>query len=176
MPTTAFSEYFEHDFWFGPPLSPSALDNPYELGVTVHGDPRSGLTHEYPRLFVDWSLNRDGNKVVQLEELSDHRSSDQAGLKLVRYLHAICDIRRGVFVHCDGAVRAYTPQQYASRAQKQFVTGRESAARYRKVFRLDGDIETNAWSHIAARWFRGNHLVGEYLQSIASDSASVTDA
>lgn len=176
MPATAFSEYFESDFWFGPPLSPSALDDPYKVGVTVYGDPKSGLTHEYPRLFVDWSLDKEGNKVVQLEELSNHRSTDQSGLKLLRYLHAIRDIRRGVFVHCDGAVRAYTPQQYEARATKQFVTGSESAARYRKVFRLDGDIETDAWSHIAARWFRGNRLMGEYLQGIATDSAGATDA
>lgn len=171
MPESAFSEYLEHDFWFGPPLSPSVLDDPQALGVTVYGDPQAGLTHEHPRLFVDWALDKEGNKVVQIEELSDHPSADHSGLRLLRYLHAIRDVTRGVFVHCDGAIRAYTPQQYEARVSKQFVTGRESAARYRKVFRLDGEIETNAWSNIAARWFRGNRLMGEYLQGIAADSA-----
>lgn len=168
MPASSFSEYFEHDFWFGPPLSVAALDDPYNVGVTVHGDPKSGLTHEYPRLFIGWSIDKEGNKVVQIEELSDHEASNQVGMKLLRYLHAIRDIRRGVFIHCDGAIRAYTTEQYAARSKKEFITGRESAAQYRKVFRLDGGVETDAWSNIAAQWFRGNRLITEYLQGIST--------
>lgn len=50
------------------------------------------------------------------------------------------------------------------------MTGRESAGRYRKVFRLDGDIETDVWSNIAARWFRGNRLMKEYLDSLSAQA------
>jgi hypothetical protein len=97
-------------------------------------------------------------------------------LRLLRYLHAIRDIERGVFIHCDGAVRAYTPERYETRAAKNYMTGRESAGRYRKVFRLDGAIETDVWSSIAARWFRGNRLMKEYLDSLSTQTGESSDA
>ena len=53
------------------------------------------------------------------------------------------------------------------------MTGRESAGRYRKVFRLDGDIETDAWSDIAARWFRGNRLMTEFLNSLSAQAGEL---
>ncbi len=56
------------------------------------------------------------------------------------------------------------------------MTGRESAGRYRKVFRLDGNIETDAWSNIAARWFRGNRLMKEYLDSLSVQTGEAPDA
>lgn len=176
MPASAFTAHMEKDFWWGPPLSAETLDDPHAVGVTVHGDAQSGLMHEYPRLFVDWSMDKEGHKVVQIEELSDDLGASRAGLRLLRYLHAIRDIERGVFIHCDGAVRAYSHEQYEARAAKGFVTGRESAERYRKVFRLDGAIETDAWSNIAARWFRGNSLMKEYLDSLSVPTGETPEA
>jgi hypothetical protein len=176
MTALAFSPYFERDYWWGPPLSSETLDDPRKLGVTVYGDPQSGLMHEYPRLYVDWSMNKEGHKVVQIEELSDHPGASQAGMRLLRYLHAIRDIERGVFIHCDGAVRAYTHEQYEARVAKGYMTGRESAGRYRKVFRLDGDIETDVWSNITACWFRGNRLMKEYLDGLSAQTGESSDA
>lgn len=176
MAESAFSPFLERDYWWGPPLPADSLDDPHKLGVTVHGDPESGLMHEYPRLYVDWSLDKEGHKVVQIEELSEDPGANRAGLRLLRYLHAIRDIERGVFIHCDGAVRAYTHEQYEARTAKDYVTGRESAGRYRKVFRLDGAIQTDAWSSIAARWFRGNRLMTEYLDCLSAQRGKFPDS
>jgi hypothetical protein len=41
------------------------------------------------------------------------------------------------------------------------------AAKYRKVFRVDGSISTGEWSDIVAKWFRHDHLAGEYLETLA---------
>ncbi len=57
------------------------------------------------------------------EELSVDPSASRAGLRLPRYLHAIRDIERGVFSHCDGAVRAYTYEQCEARAAKGLCDG-----------------------------------------------------
>ncbi|CCH74605.1 hypothetical protein BN11_4600003 [Nostocoides australiense Ben110] len=160
-----FRDSMEKDYWWGPALSSEALDDPLQTGVTVHADPDSGLTHEYPRFFVDWRRDKEGRKVVQMEELSDEPSSTRSGLRLLRYLHAIRDTDNAVFVHCDGAVRAYDPDSYTARCEKQYVTGRESATHYRKLFRVDGAISTQDWSDIVARWFRHNRLASEYLKS-----------
>lgn len=37
---------------------------------------------------------------------------------------------------------------------------------YRKVFRLDGRLSANEWSHVTALWFSGNGLVLEYLTGL----------
>lgn len=161
-----YFEYIERDYWFGPPLSRKSIDDRHTCATTVHADVKSGLTHEYPRLFVDWRLDSEGHKVVQIEELSDHPSAKQGGYRLLRYLHAIRDIERGIFIHCDGAVRAYSEPAYAEREQREFVTGRPSATQYRKLFRVDGVISTNEWSHVVTQWFRHNRLVSEYLGTL----------
>lgn len=168
MPASEFTPTLEHDHWYGPPLSERVLDDPHVLDTTMHADPESGLMHEYPCLFVRWQLDKEGRKVVQIEELSEHGGAFRGGYRLLRYLHAIRDIDHGHFVHCDGAVRAYDAQAYALRSQKSVVTGRESATRYRKLFRLDGVITTAEWSTIVARWFNHNRLASEYLESLGA--------
>ena len=175
-PTAHFEEYCERDYWHGPPLNAEKLDDPHYVGVTVHGDPLTGLTHEYPRLFVSWARDGEGNKVVQIEELCEHQSARQGGLRLLRYLHAIRDTKRGVFVHCDGAVRGYTEEEYALRAQRAYVTGRQSASRYRKLFRIDGAITASEWGDLTAKWFRHNRLILEYLESLGPGDDSPRSA
>lgn len=94
----------------------------------------------------------------------------------MRYLHAIRDTKRGVFVHCDGAVRGYTEEEYALRAQRAYVTGRQSASRYRKLFRIDGAITASEWGDLTAKWFRHNRLILEYLESLGPGDDSPRSA
>lgn len=108
-------------------------------------------------------MDKDGNKVVQIEELSDHPGSYVGGYRVLRYLHAIRDICTGVFLHCDGAVRAHRPDEYEVREMRDFITGRASSSRYRKLFRVDGTIATDDWRNITAQWFKHNRLILEYL-------------
>jgi hypothetical protein len=168
MPASDYSEFMEKDYWFGPPLSDAWLDDPHRVGTVVHADPGVARAPEYPRFFAYWRIDGDGNKVVQMEELSEHASANHAGMRVVRYLHAIRDIKRGTFVHCDGAVRAYTPEAYEHRAAETMPTSTK-ATRYRKLFRIDGVIGTSDWSDLVARWFRHNSLATEYLTGLAPD-------
>lgn len=166
MPASAMMNYEERDYWSGPPLTGEWLDDPHKVGCTEHGDPQAvSLMHEYPRFYAYWRMDKEGHKVAQLEELSGHAASDIAGLRVVRYLHAIRDIELGTFIHCDGAVRAYSPAGYAAREQER-MPPRTRAARYRKVFRIDGRIATDDWSKVVASWFRGNFLTMEYLKGL----------
>ncbi len=45
------------------------------------------------------------------------------------------------------------------------------ANRYRKVFRIDGEVSTDEWSDIVAKWFRHNELAGEYLSGLGQGDA-----
>lgn len=102
-------------------------------------------------------------KTIEIEELVPV-DDDGADLVLARYLHAIRDTSQRRFVHCDGAVKAYKREGYP-RVAEQFA-GRGKGHHYRKVFRMDGEIQTDHWSNVAALWFRGNRLVLEYLSGL----------
>lgn len=73
---------------------------------------------------------------------------------LARYLHALRDTEKKAFVRCDGAVKAFAAADYPV-TQQGFRT-RGKGDLYRKLFRIDGQFPTAAWSELACLWFRGN--------------------
>jgi hypothetical protein len=174
--------WLERDYWFGPHLSEKVLDGPErEPSTLVHrwGDP------DDPRRLFDSSeefsirLSREGGtRTIEAEEVvAPERATSSSGSILVRYLHAQRDTSRHMFVHCDGAVRAYLPYNYALRRDSQGLprNDKDLVAQYRKVFRVDGDIATDDWSQIVALWFRGNNLAIEALDDLA-DTTTVDGA
>lgn len=159
-------EFVERDYWYGPSLSAAVLDDPFLVGETVHGDPAGGTSFLNPYVATSFRWTADGDlKTIEIEEMVPV-DDDQGDLVLVRYLHAIRDTSRKAFIHCDGAVKAYAREGYP-RVAGQFAF-RGKSSKYRKVFRIDGEIETDEWSHVVALWFRGNNLVVEYLSSLGS--------
>lgn len=156
----------ELDHWYGTPISEEFLDDPHRIGETVHGDPEqgNGPWHNYSHLAVQWTVDGPLKTVQMQERVSARALGSNCGYYLVRYLHAIRDIRLKQFVHCDGAVKAYSQEDYLAEEGKPFPSC--ATKHYRKVFRLDGLIETKLWSEIAAFWFRGNPLILEYLQGV----------
>ncbi|MHB8794823.1 MAG: hypothetical protein ACYC90_05075 [Candidatus Nanopelagicales bacterium] len=160
-----YEEWEERDYWYGPPLSDELLDDPRLDGSTVHGDPEAGsYFHPYLATEFRW-VARDGLKILEIEEQIAVLDDYEEPIVLVRYLHAIRDPSTRSFTHCDGAVKAYPTASYPRIAGEFRSMGR--APGYRKVFRVDGTIDTQQWSQIIALWFRGNQLVHEYLASIS---------
>lgn len=152
-------EIFEKDYWYGPPLSEEALDDPFAVGETIHGDREGGTSVANPYVALSARWSRDAHlKTVEIEELVPIGDDDPV---LVRYLHAIRDTERHCFIHCDGAVKGYAANTYPTTVSDFPRRGRST--RYRKVFRLDGTISTEDWSLVASLWFRGNQLILEYL-------------
>lgn len=168
-----YLELFEHDYWYGPPLNADVLDDLHALGETVHGDPEGGgsLLNPYVALSVRWTA-KDRLKIVEIEEQVPVGSDGDGPLVLARYLHAIRDTDAHVFVHCDGAVKAFERSSYPQTPAEFAERGR--GVHYRKVFRLDGSIPTETWSAVASQWFRGNRLILEYLSSLSGSSRSTT--
>jgi len=162
-----FSWSIEEDFWHGPHLTDEFLDDPYATGHTVHRYPESDpkLLLGYLAVDAQWSLHNEKQKVLQMEELVLPSSELVSGYHVVRYLHAIRDLEARKFIHCDGAVRCYTSEQYSDRQAEKVHTTSKSA-KYRKLFRLDGSISTDDWSNVVIGWFRGNRLVEEYLSTL----------
>lgn len=157
-------EVIERDYWYGPPLDDELLDNEHLVGETIHGDPAGGQSILNPYVATSFRWTPDERlKTIEIEELVPV-GSDETDLVLARYLHAIRDTSRRAFIHCDGAVKGYQPDLYPRTVNDFASRGRSD--QYRKVFRLDGEIETSDWSRVASSWFRGNVLVLEYLSGL----------
>lgn len=165
--------WFEKDYWTGPPLRETRLDDLSGTfpQVTVHGRPvgaDAAPWDPFDRFAVRWSLGPNpGEKTMEAEELVEESSASGVDLVLVRFAHAIRVTGSRAFRHLDGAVRAYTPENYARRRDMQFATAADGLnTYYRKVFRADGMMDTAVWSDVVARWFRGNELALEYLSGL----------
>jgi hypothetical protein len=168
-------QILEKDYWNGPPLSDARLDDPNRRGPEI-------LEHRWPEDAdpLPWDNTEQASirttldgarRTIEIEELARPTSSRRSDYQLVRYAHAIRDIERHAFIHLDGAVRYYTSQAYESRRQGRWAqkedqqpTGR------RKVFRVDGELDTAAWTDLVALWFHGNQLVVEALAGLAGDA------
>lgn len=161
-----YQECFEADHWFGRPLDERDLDSLSAVGETFYGDPHAGTSslHPYAGLSIRWTV-KDGLKTVQIEEFMPTPSADHNWV-LARYLHAIRDVSKKAFVHCDGAVKAYDARAYP-RSQQEF-RDRGRGVHYRKVFRVDGEFPAPVWSTLLSDWFRGNRLVLEYLAQVGT--------
>jgi hypothetical protein len=165
-PRDEFVNFIEEDFWYGPPLTEEWLDDPNKIGRTVHEDPAGeDALRGYRAIFAYWRMASETEKVLQMEELPT-RTSMIGGRYLCRYLHAIRDIKRGQFIHCDGAVRMYDATTYDKRIAENMPSGTR-ANRYRKLFRIDGAVETSEWSDLVVKWFRHNILAGEYVENLS---------
>ncbi len=158
---TECRDYVERDRWFGRTLSEEELDDLAVVGETFYGDPAGGesILMPYAGLSIRWTSDGDF-KTVEIEEFmpSPHEG---AVWVLARYLHARRDTSKRVFVHCDGAVKAYAATTYPRVASG--FRHRGKGDRYRKLFRVDGEFPSSAWSAIATSWFRGNKLIWEYF-------------
>ncbi|MFK0071694.1 hypothetical protein [Arthrobacter woluwensis] len=156
-----YREFVEADYWYGPPFVDAGLDDLKVVGETYHGDPEGGTSslNPFAGLSVRWTADAD-LKTVEIEEYVPAPDSSD-GWVFARYLHAIRDTTKRTFIHCDGAVKAFDAANYP-RSQQDFKS-RGKGDNYRKLFRIDGEFPAAAWSEIASSWFRGNHLINEYL-------------
>lgn len=158
-----YEESEEKDFWYGRVLVDDDVDNLSVVGETFHGDPDGGTSwlHPYAGLSVRWTA--DGPlKGVEIEEFMPPPKPGSDWV-LARYLHAIRDTETKAFVHCDGAAKAFAAAKYPQ-TQNGFRT-RGKGDYYRKLFRVDGQFPTAAWSELACSWFRGNKLILEYFET-----------
>lgn len=156
-----YEELYEFDRWYGQQLNEEGLDSRTAVGETFHGDPDGGTSplHPYAGLSVRWTVDSP-LKTVEIEEFMPVPGAG-AEWVFARYLHAIRDTESGIFVHCDGAVKAFRASEYP-RVQSDFKN-RGKGVHYRKLFRVDGEFPTSVWCDLALAWFRGNHLMAEYL-------------
>jgi len=135
--------------------------------VTVHrrvsDDPLLRLAMPLDSTEILWSA-RDGAKTIQIEELCPFDEDHEYVMN--RYVHARWDIASRCFSHLDGAVRMYNQPQYEHRCSNDIRHCNQRTGFYKKLFRVDGVINTATWNDLVSGFYYNNELVFEYLNSV----------
>jgi len=108
-----------------------------------------------------WSMGGD-LKTLQIEELVPHDEAKPAKRIATRYIHTIRDTANHAFIHLDGAVRWYSPENYGLRFHSK-LSDHPDPDGYYKLFRVDGKIANQDWIDLIANFFSGNELIHEYF-------------
>lgn len=162
MPKDFYAQRFEYDAWFGPDFHLDELDNRNSTGLTIKKRIKPSpfdLTIKLDRTEFFWSF-RDPIKTLEIEEVSD-LSFKFDTYNINRYIHSERDIHKNIFRHFDGAVKIYQ-SNYQQRFET-FLPNETKSEKYVKLFRIDGNIEIDAWLKLIAYFFRGNEMILEYF-------------
>ena len=64
--------------------------------------------------------------------------------------------------HLDGAIRSYDAAEMLSRLDLNLMHV-ERKTDYKKLWRVDGDLDIRQWKMLIHNFFRGNPLIAEYF-------------
>lgn len=168
------SFYRELDTWYGPPFNDDISKIQNDI---VKLRPPIDLKPIYVKFFfadtycLDIKWTQKGSiKTFQALEFKTENSyliHDNKCFFPARYLHAEFDLDLGFFRHFDGAIQCYTESEYLQRRDSDFnynvKNSTQIKARSRKVFKLNGKLETKKWVEFSSHFLAGNPLVHEYF-------------
>lgn len=170
IPRAAIQDVGLYDYWFGLKLDLADLDDLSKTGVTVHGRrPEAQDDHGFPLLRTEFRWSSDGHlKTLEVQETVPRTSYYVEGEYVEnRYLHSIRDTQGQRFIHLDGAAKAFPLVGYGPTVEQPDLAQGEPL--YRKLFRVDGDIDEGDWGRLVAHFFRENELVIEYFGDILDE-------
>ncbi|MFK5958476.1 MAG: hypothetical protein QM495_06325 [Lutibacter sp.] len=155
-----FLQTLEFEYWFGPKYNDDISKiNP---GLTKH------ICNDFEKQYFEvsstefyWKNNKN-LKEFELEELKENNVPTTDDFFGCRYIHSIYDTNKDTFIHFDGAIRGYTSELYFDRIDQNMTEfGRRS--NYKKLFRIDGDLELKNWKNLITKYMQGNPLIYEYF-------------
>ena len=151
----------EYQYWWGPIFDDNL--NSIPLGVTKH------VNEHYDKLFSEtrytefgWYI-QDNKHTFECEEITDipNLRIDKTVMYACRFVHSMVN-EKGVPVHLDGAIRAYTDEKMISRLDIS-IKDCERDTIYTKLWRIDGLIPVAKWKELITHYYRDNMMVGEYF-------------
>lgn len=155
-----FLQTLEFEYWFGPKYDDDI--SKITPGLTKH------MCNDFEKEYYEisstefyWKKNKN-LKEFELEELKENNAPTLEDFFGCRYVHSIYDTNKNTFVHFDGAIRGYTSELYFDRMDKNMTEfGRKSD--YKKLFRIDGDLDLKDWKNLTTKYMQGNPLIYEYF-------------
>jgi hypothetical protein len=150
-------------YWWGAPFRWDELDSYRGPIVTIHADPTSLLQklNRVAQVRFRWNFPKDEHiAVLQIEEFREAPDAATPGCT-TKYLHSILNLDNKTFGHLDGAIKTYSPEDYA----KAYDDPAVKSGVYEKLFRTDDDLilGDQAWMDVVASYFANDELVREYF-------------
>lgn len=168
----------EFEYGHGPKFKADIGDIPN--GVTVHtAREHERLYHGVSETHFWWkspetrtdALGAAVYRTFEAEELLEDPSAGLNGEQFgCRYIHSEFGLDQQAITHFDGAIRSYNSDAYINGRLKERIDRAGKHANYTKIFRIDGEVPVEEWKHLTASFFRGNHLVPEYLTGAMPES------
>ncbi|WP_415717830.1 hypothetical protein [Maridesulfovibrio sp.] len=159
-----FFECFEYEHWWGPKFS-NDVSNLKE-GVCCHSaSDEIKKFHKIHKQDFFWYKNNN-EYTFETEEISLyklHHTNFEYGC---RYIHSIIDINKNMPIHLDGAIRGYSIDEMLERENTD-ITHQRRGLIYKKLWRVDGDINLSDWKELICHHYKDNPLAGEYLGPIS---------
>lgn len=162
-----YTENIELEYWWGPKFDNEL--SKIEFGVSKHAANDDLKMFHGISATEFWWHNQNDIKTLECEELRDIPSYGINGDRFgCRYVHSMLDQAKFVPNHIDGAVRLYSEAAMIERLETDIAkSGKKS--NYRKLWRIDGEIEISVWKELMNDYFRDNRLVGEYLGAVENN-------
>lgn len=166
--------YFEADTWFGAPFDEEIRN--IKPGIAKLRPPLDFESLHVSSLFADaycldikWS-EANGIKSFQALEMKTEDIRMEVGGQNyfpARYLHAEFDLSANRFRHFDGAIQLFTEEEYFQRRDSDFNMAMKNPvhvkARSRKVFKINGPLNTESWVEFCCHFYTANPLTFEYF-------------
>jgi hypothetical protein len=133
----------------------------------INNDPSKELAFPLSKIQAMWSY-RNKIKTVQIEELVpiDTCFFKEEQFIANRYIHARWDVNKEKIIHFDGAVRLYDKTNYHRRIENNSdLKHMNIKASYKKLFRIDAEMDLLTWCDLTSRFFYNNELIEEYFES-----------
>lgn len=156
----SYLDSFELEYWYGPKYSDDI--STIQPGLTRHqASETERMYHGISSTEFFWKINGEQHE-FELEELKEDEAPTLVDTYGCRYIHSIYKHDQNSFDHFDGAIRSYDPELYMERiGMKMTEFGRRS--QYKKLFRVDGQLELKDWKNLATHYLQGNPLIQEYF-------------
>lgn len=159
------------DYWWGMKLKRKDLDDIRKIDNARHGrPPEKNQQNMFQLLFTDFRWSVKGvEKTIEVQESIPGESPVNRSEKYIlnRYVHSIRNTKVKSFIHLDGAMKAFPKEGYfATINDPEAEQGKE---RYRKMFRVDGNIPDEEWAPLISQFFRANELIIEYFGEIVDE-------
>lgn len=155
----------EYQYWWGPKFNEDL--NSIPAGVTVYkNEYYDGLLSDVLKTEFGWYI-QDGIQTFECEEITDveNISDNEIGCFGCRFVHSMVSNITNRPYHLDGAIRAYSMEKMLQRLDVDIKhCGRDT--QYKKLWRIDGDINIPLWKELITHYYRDNMQIGEYFNGV----------
>jgi len=160
MLTKDWRKVIERERWHGPVFNADIPKNKHEVtkyaSTQIEANVNKTLYTEYY-----WTAKKNACFQLEVEELTNTDKPNINDTFGCKYVHSLYD--NGTFNHIDGSIRIYDKCQLQTRIDCEINHYPNRDSKYKKLFRVDGDVPFDLWKSIIQCFLPYNESVSQYF-------------